>query len=201
MGSSEGKCKWRRYRNGPSLRRFGRARPDHVASRDAPPKGKERPGHAVHRRGNGYRHVSGALSCLEERREPAAESEVEIHRGPRGSRCPAVTFINNSHTPTAIAARVEDRKPVERACPVTEPKRWRQMIRDLGNKSAFKARDLYTAEQAAFKAYEARVEEMKYGGQGVIPHDGNNHKGAITNALGYLAYGDEKAFEIGRAHV
>ena len=23
------------------------------------------------------------LSCLEERREPAAESEVEIHRGPR----------------------------------------------------------------------------------------------------------------------
>ena len=68
------------------------------------------------------------------------------------------------------------------------------MIRDLGNKSAFKARDLYTAEQAAFRAYEARVEEMKYGGQGVIPHDGNNHKGAITNAIGYLAYGDENAF-------
>jgi hypothetical protein len=28
----------------------------------------------------------------------------------------------------------------------------------------------------------------------LIPHDGNNHKGAITNAIGYLAYGDENAF-------
>lgn len=64
-----------------------------------------------------------------------------------------------------------------------------------GDKSLFKAEDLYTAEQAAYKAYESRVEEMKRSGQGVLPHDGNNQKMIVSGIISLLASGDQKNFK------
>jgi hypothetical protein len=72
--------------------------------------------------------------------------------------------------------------------------KWQEIIESHGNKSQFRARDLYIAEKAAYVAYESRVREMTYGGQGVIPHDGNGFKTALTGTLELIAAGDARGF-------
>jgi acetyl-CoA C-acetyltransferase len=64
MGPRQSECKRRRYRLGPPVRRIGRARADYAAPRDAPPQGKKRTGHALHRRGHGHRAGILALAGL-----------------------------------------------------------------------------------------------------------------------------------------
>ena len=51
------------------------------------------------------------------------------------------------------------------------------------------------AEEKAYKAYESRVREMTYGGQGVTPHQGNTEKCILTTALDLLASGRKKTFD------
>jgi hypothetical protein len=78
---------------------------------------------------------------------------------------------------------------------MTMKKNWAKQILEFGNKSIYKAGDLYTAEKKAFAAHQARVQEMKKPcGLGVLPHDGNNQKMIITSVLSLLSVGDERGF-------
>ena len=83
------------------------------------------------------------------------------------------------------------------------PQPWQTWNADIicyGNKSLYRAEELYGAEQAAYKAYTERVEEMKYSGSGVIPHDGNNQKMQIYAVITELARGSLEGFNSELAH-
>ena len=60
LGHGQGQRQWRRDRHRPPGRRLGRARAGDPAARDEAARRQEGPGHAVHRRRHGHRHVRRA---------------------------------------------------------------------------------------------------------------------------------------------
>ena len=71
---------------------------------------------------------------------------------------------------------------------------WQQAITASRGRCVLSARDLYTAEKAAYVAYDARVREMAKAGNGVLAHDGQSQKMVISNAISLLAIGDRDGF-------
>jgi hypothetical protein len=73
-------------------------------------------------------------------------------------------------------------------------KSWQEAIAKGRRRPALCAHDLFTAEKAAYSAYEERMREMAKAGNGVIAHDGVNNRMILSNAISLLAIGDEDGF-------
>ncbi len=76
LGSGQGERQRRRDRARASHRRLGRPRPGDAPARDAPPRRPQGPGHALHRRRHGNRHVRGAGLISRPPRSPLRTASV-----------------------------------------------------------------------------------------------------------------------------